>query len=104
MTRAAPLWLSTQVTFAPLLAASRPTAPDPAYKSRKARPANCWAGSRSTTPNLDAIWAKTDSLTRSVVGRVDSPGGVATRREANLPAIILLTTLDYVKESTHDRQ
>src|SRR5690606_8953575 len=80
MRPAAPRWASTCTTVAaPRLAASRPRAPDPAYRSRTAAPA------RSVSASMRE---NTASRTRSLVGRVCGPRGVAMRRPPSLPAMI----------------
>src|SRR3990170_3083961 len=60
---------------APRLRASMPTAPVPAKRSRKAAPAR-----------LGRMILKSDSLARSVMGRVLSPGTERSRRPRAEPA------------------
>ena len=61
---------------APRLRASMPTAPEPAYRSRKVAPATRGAST-----------LKSVSRSRSLVGRVSRPLGAASGRERNSPAM-----------------
>ncbi len=72
---------STSVTTpAPRDQASRPTAPEPAYRSRNRRP--------DSEPHHDSTAEKRASRTRSLVGRVFAPRGVAIRRPPADPPMI----------------
>src|SRR6478672_7939064 len=72
---------STSVTTpAPRDQASRPTAPEPAYRSRNRRPDN--------DPHHDSTAENRASRTRSLVGRVLAPRGVAIRRPPADPPMI----------------
>src|SRR5215207_6920742 len=72
---------STSVTTpAPRDHASRPTAPEPAYRSRKRRP--------DSEPHHDSTAENSASRTRSLVGRVVAPRGVAIRRPPADPPMI----------------
>src|SRR5206468_7817588 len=66
---------------APRLAASSPSAPDPAKRSRTAAPSSTWRA--WSAPN-------SASRTRSLVGRVSEPFGVSIRRPPAAPAMILV--------------
>src|ERR1039457_2681406 len=73
ITRAARAPYSTSSTCsAPRDRASRPTAPDPAYRSSTRFPAS--------EPAMEATVANKPSLARSLVGRVSRPFGTASRR------------------------
>src|SRR5690349_7473986 len=65
---------------APRDRASRPTAPEPAYRSRTRSPS-------SGPPSRDCQVEKRPSRARSEVGRVPCPGGTARRRPPAAPAI-----------------
>jgi len=73
---------STKVTCAaPRLSASRPTAPEPAYKSRNTAP--------PPAPFMRlASTLKSVSRRRSLVGRVLNPGGPSSLREPYVPAMM----------------
>src|SRR5262245_30711 len=72
---------STSVTTpAPRDQASRPTAPDPAYRSRNRNP---WS-----EPHHDSIAEKSASRTRSLLGRVLTPRGVSMRRPPAVPPMM----------------
>ena len=72
---------STSVTTpAPRDQASSPTAPEPAYRSRKRSP---WS-----EPHQDSMAENSASRTRSLVGRVLVPRGVASRRPPADPPMI----------------
>ena len=74
---------STSTTdVAPRLAASRPSAPDPAYRSSTALPATT---SRCSSRENNA------SRTRSLVGRVREPLGVLSRSPPARPPMIRVT-------------
>src|SRR5262245_34315759 len=74
---------STSVTTpAPRDHASSPTAPEPAYRSRKRSPAR--------EPHHDSIAENRASRTRSLVGRVFTPRGVEILRPPAVPAMILV--------------
>src|SRR5271166_318559 len=74
--------LSTNVTrAAPRLSASRPTAPEPAYKSRNVAPAPVLLMREAST-------LKSVSRRRSLVGLVFNPGGASSRREPYVPAMM----------------
>src|SRR6185437_1634320 len=75
---------STSSTWsAPRDRASRPTAPDPAYRSRTRAPAS--------EPSIDMIVENRPSLARSLVGLVSRPSGTASRRPPASPAITRAT-------------
>jgi len=79
------LWfLSTKTTFAaPLLAASIPTLPAPAKRSR------------NLLPVTSASMLNRASLTASAVGLRTTPGGFTSRRPFALPPMtLILTSLD----------
>src|SRR6478672_9277758 len=67
---------------APRLAASRPSAPDPAYRSSTAAPAR--------TPRCSSR-ENSASRTRSLVGRVPLPAGVCRRRPPTRPLMMRVT-------------
>ncbi len=84
ITRVARAPCSTSSTCpAPRDRASRPTAPDPAYRSRTRAPAS--------EPRIDTIVANRPSLARSLVGLVSRPSGTASRRPPASPAITRAT-------------
>src|SRR5690606_26760774 len=89
--RSGPAAFSTNVTYAaPRDSASRPSAPEPANRSStRASARSCWSA---------LIHA---SRTRSVVGRVRSPGGAAMLWPRHWPAMILTPSLGgaHVHES-----
>src|SRR5579875_565404 len=64
---------------APRDSASRPTAPDPAYRSSTRAPLR--------EPRTEVTAAKSPSLARSLVGRVRWPAGTASRRPRACPAM-----------------
>jgi len=68
---------------APRDSASRPTAPDPAYRSSTDVP--------SRLPSMASTAANRPSLARSLVGLVERPDGTARRRPPASPAMILVT-------------
>src|SRR5215813_10609231 len=68
---------------APRDSASRPTAPEPAYRSSTAV--------RSRLPSIATTAANRPSLARSLVGLVARPDGTARRRPPASPAMILVT-------------
>ena len=84
ITRVARAPCSTSSTCsAPRDKASKPTAPEPAYKSRTRAPAS--------GPTIDEIVANRPSLARSLVGLVSRPSGTASRRPPASPAITRAT-------------
>src|SRR5258708_24924187 len=68
---------------APRDSASRPTAPDPAYRSSADVP--------SRLPSMASTAANRPSLARSLVGLVERPDGTARRRPPASPAMLLVT-------------
>src|ERR1035441_2317927 len=83
ITAAARTWDSTsRASAAPRDSASSPTAPEPAYRSRTAAPAS--------VPRIASVVANSPSRARSLVGRVELPGGTASRRPRAQPARILV--------------
>src|SRR5580698_7471629 len=86
MTRAARASDSTSRTCsAPRDRASRPTAPEPAYRSSTRAPAS--------VPTIDVTVANRPSLARSLVGLVWRPLGTVSRRPPASPAITRATSL-----------
>ncbi len=84
MTRTAASSDSTiRAAAAPRLSASRPTAPDPAYRSRTRVAAR--------VPVNDSSVENKPSRARSAVGRVPRPAGTASRRPRAAPAMIRVT-------------
>src|ERR1700677_2138119 len=84
---------STNSTLAaPLLSASIPTAPDPAYKSRKRAP------SMRSASTLNSV-----SRSRSLVGRVAIPAGPSSGRERNLPAMMRIGSSAYIAPARYNR-
>ena len=74
---------STSVTTpAPRDQASRPTAPEPAYRSRNRRPCS--------DPHHDSMAENSASRTRSLLGRVLLPRGASIRRPPAVPPMILV--------------
>ncbi len=73
----------SSTSAAPRDSASRPTAPDPAYRSSTAAPCRL--------PSIASTAANRPSLVRSLVGLVDRPPGTARRRPPAVPAMILVT-------------
>ncbi len=76
---------------APRLSASIPTAPEPAYKSR-----NCAPSIRGAS-TLNSV-----SRSRSLVGRVASPGRSPSVRERYVPAMMRIASSAYRKRTRPD--
>src|SRR5580700_337581 len=75
---------------APRDSASRPTAPDPAYRSSTRVPVS--------GPTIEVTVPNRPSLARSLVGRVARPSGTASRRPPASPAMTRATPLSVHAE------